>query len=212
LNRTIVDELLETCSSLNIELISTPTQLAGCPQVTSITQPKKTKTAPLAKRSVGDDGLSGSLHVGYQVARLARLIARDATRRLSEEVGLTLAEWRILLLMGDTSGSQLDALAELALLEKSHASIAAAALVRLKLVRRTASPGDGRRLLLSRTAQGSRVVARYLDSTAHERRALWGVLSPAEQASFGGYLTRLLEAAEREPVEPSLRKRARRRK
>jgi DNA-binding MarR family transcriptional regulator len=151
-------------------------------------------------------GLPGSLHVGYGVARLARLIARNATRRVAEEIGLTLAEWRILLLMGEDVAVHLDALADRALLEKSHASTAAAALARKKLVRRIPSSGDRRRILLSRTAMGSRVVARYLAATAEERRALWGVLSPAEQAALSGFIDRLLEAVERESTETPIRR------
>jgi DNA-binding MarR family transcriptional regulator len=169
------------------------------------------KTPPAARRATADFGLRGNLQAGYQIARLARLIARNATRRLAEEVGLTLAEWRILLLMGDDSPVHLDALAEKALLEKSHASIAATALVRHKLVKRIASPGDARRVLLSRTSQGSRLVARYLAATAQERRALWGVLSAQQQATLHRCLARLLEVAEQDSFQRGTRRPLRRR-
>lgn len=150
--------------------------------------------------------LPDSLHVGYGVARLARLIARNATRRVAEEIGLTLAEWRILLLIGGNTAVHLDALADRALLEKSHASIAVAALTRKKLLQRIANPGDRRRILLSRTAMGERVVSRYLSATADERRALWGVLSAAEQTTLSGFIARLLNAAERDSAETSVRR------
>ncbi len=171
----------------------------------------RSKTRSVAKRPRLGGGLRGNLQSGYQIARLARLIARNATRRLAEEVGLTLAEWRILLLMGDEAPVHLDALAEKALLEKSHASIAATALARHKLVKRVASPGDGRRILLSRTPQGSRVVARYLSATALERRALWGVLSARQQAALHRCLTLLLEAAEQDSFQRGTRRQWQRR-
>jgi DNA-binding MarR family transcriptional regulator len=178
-----------------------------------MTRRKLQETAGKATRSpYRAEGLPETLHAGYQVARLARLIARNATRRLAEEIGLTLAEWRILLLMGSAPPIQLDALADKALLEKSHASIAVAALTRRKLVRRAASPGDGRRILLSRTQLGSRAVAKYLAATAVERRALWGVLSQAQRTAFGECMAQLLAAAEQESNEPAVSRRYRRRK
>jgi DNA-binding MarR family transcriptional regulator len=172
-----------------------------------------TRKVRAAKRTPGSGGngsdqaaLPDSLNVGYGVARLARLIARNATRRVAEETGLTLAEWRVLLLMGEKSAVFLDALADRALLEKSHASIAAAALARKKLVRRVANPRDRRRILLSRTATGTRLVSRYIAATAEERRDLWGVLSAAEQATLADFISRLLGVAERESLEAPLRR------
>lgn len=157
--------------------------------------------------------LPAGLGVGYGIARLARLIARDATRRLDEVLGLTLAEWRLLLLMRAGEQAHLDELADRALLEKSHASIAATTLTDKKLVRRAASPDDRRRVLFSRTPLGTRAVDSYLAATAQERTSLWNVLSPAEQTTLRGYLARLLNAAEQAMLEGGGRRpqRARRR-
>lgn len=156
--------------------------------------------------------LPAGLGNGYGVARLARLIARDATRRLAEVLGLTLAEWRMLLVLRADEQAHLDELADRALLEKSHASIAATTLSAKKLLRRAASAADRRRVLFCRTPLGDRAVETYLAATERERTALWNVLSPAEQASLRQYLARLLQAAERNLAEaPAARpKRSRR--
>ena len=138
---------------------------------------------------------------GYGIARLARLIARDATRRVGEVLGLTLAEWRMLLVLRADERAHLDELADRALLEKSHASIAATTLSAKKLVKRTASAEDRRRVLFCRTPLGDRAVETYLAATDHERSALWNVLSPVEQANLRQYLARLLQAAERSLAE-----------
>jgi DNA-binding MarR family transcriptional regulator len=145
--------------------------------------------------------LPAALGNGYGIARLARLIARDATRRLGEVLGLTLAEWRMLLVLRADEQAHLDELADRALLEKSHASIAATTLIGKKLLRRAASAEDRRRVLLSRTPLGDRAVETYLAATDQERSKLWNVLTPAEQANLRHYLARLLQAAERTLAE-----------
>jgi DNA-binding MarR family transcriptional regulator len=132
---------------------------------------------------------------GYAIARLARLVARNATRRVADILGLTLAEWRVLLVLDDEQAARLDDVARRALLETSHASIAAAALGRKGLVERGAHPADRRLVHLRRTAGGARAVRRYLAATAAERRALWGVLSAAERRTLIGLLDRLIDAA-----------------
>lgn len=145
--------------------------------------------------------LPAALGNGYGIARLARLIARDATRRVGEVLDLTLAEWRMLLVLRADEQAHLDELADRALLEKSHASIAATTLSAKKLVKRAASADDRRRVLFSRTPLGDRAVETYLAATDRERSALWNVLSAAEQATLRQYLARLLQAAERALAE-----------
>lgn len=132
---------------------------------------------------------------GYPIARLARLIARNANRRVADLLGLTLAEWRVLLVLDEDSGSQLEEVARRGLLETSHASVAAAGLVRKGLVARRELSVDRRRANLRRTAAGTRAVGRYLEATAAERRAFWGVLSGAEQRTLVALLDRLIDAA-----------------
>ena len=140
--------------------------------------------------------LQAGLALGYGIARLARLVARDATRRVAEVLGLSLAEWRMLLVTRPERPASLEELADRALLEKSHASIAATALAAAGLVRRAPSAEDRRRVLFTRTARGTRAVDAYLAATAGERRALWSVLSPSEQATLQALLARVLERAE----------------
>lgn len=171
----------------------------------------KEKLAHLQRDAGTKREMPPALSIGYGIARLARLIARNAARRVGEVLGLTLAEWRILLVVRDEP-MHLDALADWALLEKSHASLAATALTDKRLVRRTVSPTDRRRVLFSRTALGTRAVDAYLAATARERANLWQVLSPAEQANLQSYVARLLDAADTLLAEVTVRRPYRRRR
>jgi DNA-binding MarR family transcriptional regulator len=153
-----------------------------------------TKSAAADSGAPKPSDLAPELVAGYAIARLARLVARNATRRVAEMLGLTLAEWRVLLVV-DGTPAQMEEIARRALLETSHASIAATALVRKGLIRRQPHPGDRRRVHVRRTAAGTRAVRRYLADTADERRALWGVLSRAERRTLVELLNRVIDAA-----------------
>jgi DNA-binding MarR family transcriptional regulator len=149
---------------------------------------------------------------GYAIARLARLVARNATRRVADLLGLTLAEWRVLLVLEEDGGDQLDEVARRALLEASHASVAATSLRQRGLIDRSIHSRDRRRVCLRRTPAGTELVQRYLRQTAAERRALWRVLSDEERHHLVQLLDRLIEAAVGLGYEEAaVRKRGRRR-
>ncbi|MCZ8130285.1 MAG: MarR family winged helix-turn-helix transcriptional regulator [Steroidobacteraceae bacterium] len=139
--------------------------------------------------------LAPDLVAGYAIARLARAVARNATRRVADLLGLTLAEWRVLLVLDESSADQLDEVARRALLEPSHASVATAGLQRRRLIARSEHPGDRRRARLRRTPAGTRAVERFLAETADERRTLWSVLSDADRRTLVELLDRLVESA-----------------
>jgi MarR family transcriptional regulator, lower aerobic nicotinate degradation pathway regulator len=139
--------------------------------------------------------LPRELVAGYAIARLARLVARNATRRVGDVLGLTLAEWRVLLVLEEDGEDQLDEVARRALLEASHASVAATSLRQRGLIDRSIHQRDRRRVCLRRTPAGTRAVRQYLRQTAAERRALWRVLSDAERGNLVQLLARLIEAA-----------------
>ena len=122
-------------------------------------------------------------------------MARNATRGVGDLLGLTLAEWRVLLVLEEDGEDQLDEVARRALLEASHASVAATRLRQRGLIDRSIHPGDRRRVCLRRTPAGTRVVRRYLGQTAAERRALWRTLSDLERGNLVQLLDRLIEAA-----------------
>lgn len=162
----------------------------------------RTPARPQAGRKVAATGataakpsdLAPELVAGYAIARLARLVARNATRRVADILGLTLAEWRVLLVV-DGTPAQMEEIARRALLETSHASIAATALQKKGLIRRQAHPGDRRRVQVRRTPAGMRAVRRYLATTEVERHALWDVLSTVERRRLVKLLERVIEAA-----------------
>lgn len=143
--------------------------------------------------------LPQDLEIGYAIARLGRLLARDAARSVARDVGLNLAEWRLLLVVDDARDRQFDSLADLALLEKSHASLASRALLGRKLIEQRPDPADRRRVLLRRLPAGRALVHRYLRGSAESRRGLWAVLTTREAAAMRAGLFKLLDRIECNP-------------
>lgn len=164
------------------------------PVTRNVTRRRPQGRATSAPPSLPD--LPADLELGYTLFRLARLIARDSAKALARHVDLTIAEWRLLMVLRDDTALQFDRTADLALLEKSHASLAARRLLERKLIEQVPDPEDGRRTLLKRRAAGKRLMEKFLHSTADGRAALWGTLSRREARSFHGALLRLLERAE----------------
>jgi DNA-binding MarR family transcriptional regulator len=149
------------------------------------------------------------LRLGYTVAKLARLVARNHAAQLAESVGLGLAEWRLLLVLNTKRKTRFDVAAEASLIEKSQASIAARVLARKGLISRTLDPADGRRVWLQRTTAGDRVVQGYLAETSAANRELWGCLTPAQQAAMLKWLEKLAAAAESQTGQGLRRQRGR---
>lgn len=173
-------------------------------------------TTRIARRRAADEsavdaapGIPEKLRLGYAVAKLARLVARNHAAQLAESVGLGLAEWRLLLVLSTNRKTRFDIAAEASLIEKSQASIAARVLARKGLIRRTIDPADGRRVWLERTAAGDRVVQNYLAETATANRELWGGLTPAQQAVMLKWLEKLVAAAESQTGQGLRRQRGR---
>jgi DNA-binding MarR family transcriptional regulator len=147
------------------------------------------------ERWVDAPPLPDGLDIGYALAKLARMIARHNAVQINALLGLTLAEWRVLLVLGDREQMQFNAVAELALLEKSHASTASRNLQENGLIRQAVDSTDRRRMLVARTKAGGRLVTRYLKATAADARSFWGVLSASEKQALRDSLRKLLDAA-----------------
>jgi DNA-binding MarR family transcriptional regulator len=86
-------------------------------------------------------------------------------------------------------------LAAAANLDKGQASRAAQSLVGQGLVRKQASPDDGRGVVLTLTAKGERVWQRVMDLVQRRNAEITACLSAAERAQLDRLLDRLVAHA-----------------
>ncbi len=122
-------------------------------------------------------------------------------------LGLTPAQFDIVATLGNTAGMSFKELGEKTLITKGTLTGVVDRLEAQRLVRRSASPEDGRSMIVSLTPSGERLFERsFADHLAHLRLALGG-LSAAQLARIESALRGLREsfesAAAGEPAPPT---------
>lgn len=135
--------------------------------------------------------------IGYRIRRLASLLAQQGKLTTRQKLGMTQAEWRILMSLGVKGPSNPNVVALEAGLERSHVTQATRSLRRRRLVSRKKDETDGRRVLLSLTKAGRAVLDRGIEAYAPRRAALAQTLTAQEQAVFDRVIAKLTVAAER---------------
>ena len=110
--------------------------------------------------------LSGAWNTGgpdYLSVRLglvAKLIERHTTRTLSEQFGMTLAEWRVLAQLARIGPLTVRSLADHSWVDRAEVSRAAASLIAKKLVQQIRNPADRRSPYFACSAAGLRLYRR----------------------------------------------------
>jgi len=108
------------------------------------------------------------------VMAASRALVAITARSFSEaDIGITLQQWRVLVLVGTSGPVYPGALAEWMGVHPSNATRACDALVRAKLLDRREDPGDRRRMALTLTRKGEKLVATLLE---HRRQAIASIL------------------------------------
>lgn len=134
--------------------------------------------------------------IGYRIRRLASLLAQHGKLMTRQSLGITQAEWRILMSLGVKGPSNPNVVAIEAGLERSHVTQATRSLRRRRLVSQRKDAADGRRVLLSLTRAGRKVLDRGIQASAPRREALAEALTADEQAVFDMAVAKLTQAAE----------------
>ncbi len=126
----------------------------------------------------------------YELSVAANRISRLFSRRYSEAFGLTIAQWRVLAVIGPEGARSPGAVAEASEMDKVKVSRAAGSLAAMGLISQTPDPADGRARVLRLTARGREVhagivpLARALEAQLATglTDAEWAALRPALRA------------------------------
>ena len=90
----------------------------------------------------------------YRLAVTTNRVSRMFAKRYATQFGLTIAEWRVLAVVGQLGTCSPSAVGEWSAMDKVKVSRAAAALVAKGLIRQDQDPTDGRGRLLRMTRKG----------------------------------------------------------
>ncbi len=135
------------------------------------------------------DSIRSVMDALRRIVRDLRLSARDAERG----AGISGAQLFVLQMLADEPASSLNELADRTLTDQSSVSVVVKRLVDRKLVARKASTEDARRIELSLTAAGRRLLARCPEPTQARLVSALRRLTPAELANLTTSLAALVQ-------------------
>jgi DNA-binding MarR family transcriptional regulator len=135
--------------------------------------------------------------VTHRLHALHKLTDRVSQAAYLAETGLPLSEGRCLAAVGAFTPLSVNDLAARANVDKGQASRAAQRLVDLGLVRKAASPTDGRGVVLTLTPKGERAWARVMAVIERRNEEIVSCLSAAERVQLDRLLDKLVEGARR---------------
>jgi DNA-binding MarR family transcriptional regulator len=135
-----------------------------------------------------------------RIVHVLRLFDREAQKRL----GLSGAQVFILEKLREADGISINELADRTHTHQSSVSVVAQKLVSLKLVERTASPTDGRRVELFLTKKGKRLLASAPPAAQSRLISAIGALSKPSRGLLGDLLLELIENTGIDRQSPAL--------
>ncbi len=131
----------------------------------------------------------------YRMPLLHKLTDKESQRRYPLETGLSLSDGRCLSAIGAFEPLSVNALAQMANLNKAQASRAAQSLADQGLVVKAGSESDGRGVQLTLTAKGRKACKQVIDLVDRRNDEIFGCLSAQEQRVLGDLFDRLIDHA-----------------
>lgn len=129
--------------------------------------------------------------VPYRLSVLTNRVSNAIARTYSERFGLSVAEWRVMAVLGQASGLSAGEVARRTEMDKVQVSRAVTRLVQNRRVRKQSDSADGRVTRLALTARGRAIYDEIVPhALALEERFLAG-LAPSERTVFNALIEKL---------------------
>ncbi|HEY1709312.1 MAG TPA: MarR family winged helix-turn-helix transcriptional regulator [Rhizomicrobium sp.] len=129
--------------------------------------------------------------VPYRLSVLSNRVSSAIAREYSERFGLSIPEWRIMAVLGQSPGLSSRAVAERTAMDKVQVSRAVATLVETKRVQKQVDSEDGRVARLSLTPKGRAIYDEIVPLALHLEEVFLGALSVEERAQFDRLIMKL---------------------
>lgn len=142
-------------------------------------------------------GVDVTQNLTYRVVVLASTLSRSAARALPREVGISVAEWRVLSVIGSRPGISFNALVQTLDIDKGWISRTLAQLEKDGMVVKTADPADRRQFQLSLSQRGQTLHLKGSRVSQRRQRHLESAFSRSDLRQLESLLDRLQQAAER---------------
>jgi DNA-binding MarR family transcriptional regulator len=140
-------------------------------------------------------GLDLDRFVPYRLSVLSNRVSNAIARHYSERFGLSIAEWRVMAVLGQASGLSARDVALRTEMDKVQVSRAVASLVRKRRVQKQTDDADGRITRLSLSARGRAIYEGIVPLALDLEEQFLAVLSPRERAAFDRLIAKLTREA-----------------
>jgi len=164
------------------------------------TSPAKKQSARRAgtRKSAGktDGRLVLEDFLPYRLSVLTNRISHAIARQYGVRFGLTIAEWRVMAVLGRFAPASANEVSERTAMDKVRVSRAVARLKRSGLIVAATDKADRRRSALRLSAPGKRIYRRIVPLARGLEAELIGALTPLERATLDGLLAKLHARAE----------------
>lgn len=127
----------------------------------------------------------------YRLSVLTNRVSSAIARHYSQRFSLSIPEWRVIAVLGQTPGLSAREVAERTAMDKVQVSRAVQSLLAAKRLRRVAHARDGRVAHLSLSARGLVIYNEIVPLALALEEQFLSVLSPEERKAFGILLAKL---------------------
>lgn len=127
----------------------------------------------------------------FRLSFTSNLVSNSIAKTYAALFGLTIAEWRLIAVIGESDGITQAVIGSRTRMDKVTVSRATIALVERGLLSRAYHPGDGRSQLLELTATGRDLYAQVAPKALELERQIFAQLAPEEVDRFVATLRRI---------------------
>lgn len=135
--------------------------------------------------------------VPYRLSVLSNRVSSAIAHEYSERFGLSIPEWRVMAVLGQSAGLSSREVADRTAMDKVQVSRAVASLVESKRVQKQLDSEDGRVARLSLTPKGRAIYDEVVPLALHLEEIFLAALTPQERAAFDRLVTKLDQQAHR---------------
>ncbi len=129
----------------------------------------------------------------YRLSVVTNRVSSAIAQQYSDRFGLTIPEWRVMAVLGQTPGLSAREVALRTAMDKVQVSRAVASLLAAKRLTRTAHANDGRVTHLALSLKGREIYDKVVPLALALERQFLSVLSPQERKALDTLLAKLSE-------------------
>ena len=141
------------------------------------------------------DGLVLDRFLPYRLSVLANTVSRSIARLYADRFGITIPEWRVLAILGDSGPATSAEIRDRTAMDKVQVSRAIQRLVSARLVSRRTDPADRRRATIAMTAKGTGIYREVVPLALSREAILLDGFTVDERRLLDRLLDRLADRA-----------------